>query len=160
MADNFFLKMPDFHVTFRDLLHAVNLRHWTDGFTSPPKEGLLRIFFALKNPTVSAGFEPANLGTKGQQATSRPPKPQFVSLPLTSSSTLTMQTLALTINYLVRRLWTREVPVDLWSAWTLGVSVVFWTDLPVSFSGICYCRVINVYNRSCFCLQVANYTMF
>jgi hypothetical protein len=23
-------------------------------------------FFALKNPTVSAGFEPANLGTKGQ----------------------------------------------------------------------------------------------
>jgi len=32
-------------------------------------------FFALKNPTVSAGFEPANLGTKGQHATSRPPKP-------------------------------------------------------------------------------------
>jgi hypothetical protein len=34
----------DFHVTFRDLLHAVNLRHGTDGFTSPPKEGALRIF--------------------------------------------------------------------------------------------------------------------
>ena len=67
--------MPDFHVTFRDLLHAVNLRHGTDGFTSPPKEGVLRIFFALKNPTASAGFEPANLGTKGQHATSRPPKP-------------------------------------------------------------------------------------
>ena len=32
-------------------------------------------FFALKNPTVSAGFEPANLGTKGQHATSRLPKP-------------------------------------------------------------------------------------
>ena len=30
---------------------------------------------ALKNPTASAGFEPANLGTKGQHATSRPPKP-------------------------------------------------------------------------------------
>jgi hypothetical protein len=50
---------------FRDLLHAANLRHGTDGFTSPPKEGVLRIFFALKNPTASAGFEPANLGTKG-----------------------------------------------------------------------------------------------
>ena len=36
----------------------------------------MRIFFALKNPTASAGFEPANLGTKGQHATSRPPKPQ------------------------------------------------------------------------------------
>ena len=32
-------------------------------------------FFALKNPTASAGFEPANLGTKGQHATSRRPKP-------------------------------------------------------------------------------------
>jgi hypothetical protein len=45
----------EFHVTFRDLLHAVKLRHGTDGFTS--------------------GCEPANLGTKGQHATSRPPKP-------------------------------------------------------------------------------------
>ena len=70
---NFCLKMPDFYVTFRDLLHAVNLRYGTNGFTSLPKEGVLRIFFALKNPTASAGFEPANLGTKGQHATSRPP---------------------------------------------------------------------------------------
>jgi hypothetical protein len=34
----------DFHVTFRDLLHAVKLRHGTDGFTSPLKKGVLRIF--------------------------------------------------------------------------------------------------------------------
>ena len=32
-------------------------------------------FSALKNPPASVGFEPANLGTKGQHATSRPPKP-------------------------------------------------------------------------------------
>ena len=32
-------------------------------------------FFRPKNPTASAGFEPANLGTKGQHATPRPPKP-------------------------------------------------------------------------------------
>ena len=30
---------------------------------------------ALKNPTASAGFEPANLSSKDQHATSRPPKP-------------------------------------------------------------------------------------
>jgi hypothetical protein len=59
----------------RDLLHAANLRHGTDGFTSPPKERHAEDFFALKNPTASARFEPANLGTKGQHATSRPPKP-------------------------------------------------------------------------------------
>ena len=52
MADEFRLKMPDFHVTFRDLLHAVNLRHGTDGFTSLPKEGVLRIFC----PEKSDGF--------------------------------------------------------------------------------------------------------
>jgi len=34
------------------LLHAVNLRHGTDGFTSPPKEGVLRIF----SPEKSDGF--------------------------------------------------------------------------------------------------------
>jgi len=64
----------------RDLLQAANLRHGTDGFTSSPKEGVLKIFFALKNPTASVGFEPANLGTKGQHATSRPPKPTHAQI--------------------------------------------------------------------------------
>jgi hypothetical protein len=37
-------------------------------------------FFTPKNPTASARFEPANLGTKGQHATSRPPKPLLLRL--------------------------------------------------------------------------------
>ena len=36
--------------------------------------------FVLKSPTASAGFEPANLGTKGQHATPRPPKPLDIQL--------------------------------------------------------------------------------
>jgi len=38
--------LPKFRLPrkFRDLLHGANLRHGTDGFTSPPKEGVLRIF--------------------------------------------------------------------------------------------------------------------
>jgi hypothetical protein len=32
-------------------------------------------FFALQNPTASAGFDPANLGTKDQYTNPRPPKP-------------------------------------------------------------------------------------
>jgi hypothetical protein len=54
----------DLHVTFRDLLHAVKLRHGTDGFASPPKESVLMIF-RPKNPTASAGREPANLENRG-----------------------------------------------------------------------------------------------
>ena len=86
MADEFCLKMPNFHVTFENLLHAVNLRHGTKGFTSLPKEGVLRIF--------SAGFEPANLGTKDQHATSRPPKPQVLRV-LRYASPVTLSTLQL-----------------------------------------------------------------
>ena len=41
---------------------------------------MLRIFSSFKNPTASAGFEPANLGTKGQHATPRPPKPLITDL--------------------------------------------------------------------------------
>jgi hypothetical protein len=58
----------------RFFLHAVNLRHGTDGFTSPPKEVVLRIFVTLKNPSSSARFEPANLGSRGKHATTRPPR--------------------------------------------------------------------------------------
>jgi hypothetical protein len=54
-------------LTFRDLLYAANR---SEGRRAED-------FFAFKNPTDSVGFEPANLGTKGQQATSRPPKPLF-----------------------------------------------------------------------------------
>ena len=43
----------------RDLLHAVKLRHGTDGFTSPPKEGVLRIFFLpLKIRRLWPGLNP------------------------------------------------------------------------------------------------------
>ena len=38
--------LPKFRLPlkFRDLLHAANLRQGTNGFTSSPKEGVLRIF--------------------------------------------------------------------------------------------------------------------
>ena len=49
-------------------------------------------FFVLKNPTASARFEPANLGTKGQHATSRPPKPLFQSV--------TFQLIIIQANYI------------------------------------------------------------
>jgi hypothetical protein len=66
-----------FH-TRKFLLHAVNLRHGTDGFTSPPKEVVgsrATDFITLKNPSSSsAGFEPANLGSSSKHATTRPPR--------------------------------------------------------------------------------------
>jgi hypothetical protein len=42
------------------------LTHGIDGFTSPPKEVVLRILVAVKTPSSSAGFEPANLGLNGK----------------------------------------------------------------------------------------------
>jgi hypothetical protein len=39
------------------------LRHGADDFTSPSKEVVLRIFIALKDPSLSAGVVPQNLGS-------------------------------------------------------------------------------------------------
>ena len=39
-------------------LHAVNLRHGTNGFISLPKEGVLRIFFVLKIRRLRPGLNP------------------------------------------------------------------------------------------------------
>jgi hypothetical protein len=65
----------DFHGTFRDLLRAANLRHRTHGFTSLPKEGVLRIFSPLKIRRLRPGLNPRTWGTRGQHANPRPPKP-------------------------------------------------------------------------------------
>ena len=56
MADEFCLKMPDFHVTFRYLLHAVNARRGINGFTSLPKEGMLRFFSPWKIRRLRPGL--------------------------------------------------------------------------------------------------------
>jgi hypothetical protein len=53
MADPILPTACDFHGKCRDLLHAVNLRHGTDGFNSPPKEGMLRIILAEKSDGFS-----------------------------------------------------------------------------------------------------------
>ena len=52
-----------------------------------PSEGRsAQEFFALKFPTALAGCEPANLGTKGQHATSRPLKKAYSVLTLSTYS--------------------------------------------------------------------------
>jgi hypothetical protein len=48
-----FAENGDFHVTFRFFYMCRKVRHGTDGFTSPPKEGVLRIF----SPEKSDGFD-------------------------------------------------------------------------------------------------------
>jgi hypothetical protein len=57
------------------LLHAVNLRHGADGFTSPPKEDALRIVFAGKIRRLRLGLNPRTWVPEASTLTSRPPKP-------------------------------------------------------------------------------------
>ena len=70
----------DLNVTFRYLLHAIKATTWNRRLYFPSEGRRAEDFFRPKNPTASAGFEPANLGTKGQHATSRPPKPLTCSI--------------------------------------------------------------------------------
>jgi hypothetical protein len=58
MADSILRTTCDFHGKCKDLLHATKLRHGTDGFTSPPKESMLRIFVARKIQRLQPGLNP------------------------------------------------------------------------------------------------------
>ena len=74
----FLLRNADFHVQSKVLLHAVNLQHGADGFTSPLKEGVLRIFLPLKIQRLWLGLNPWTW--VGQHATPRPLKPLLYGL--------------------------------------------------------------------------------
>jgi hypothetical protein len=62
----------DFHGKCRVLLHAAKLRHGTDDFTSPPKEGMLR-----------PGLNPRTWVPEASMLTTRPPKPLDTQLNMT-----------------------------------------------------------------------------
>jgi hypothetical protein len=73
-TDQFCLN-ADFHDTFRDLLHAANLRHGTHGFTSLPKEDVLRIFTPVKIRRLRLDLNPRTWVPEASTLTPRPPKP-------------------------------------------------------------------------------------
>jgi len=75
MADPILPTACDFHGKCRDLLHAANLRHGTDDFTSPPKEGMLRIFFARKIRRLQPGLNPRTRVPEASMLTTRPLEP-------------------------------------------------------------------------------------
>jgi hypothetical protein len=50
------------------------LRHRTSGFTSHPKEGVLRIFIALRNPSPRPGSNVVPLGPATSTLTTTPPR--------------------------------------------------------------------------------------
>ena len=68
----------DFHAYTFGSFTCRKYATWDKRLYFPSEGRRAEDFFALKDPTASAGFEPANLGTKGQHATTRPPKPLLV----------------------------------------------------------------------------------
>jgi hypothetical protein len=75
MADSILRTTLDFHGKCTDLLHAANLRHGTDGFTSPPKEGMLTIFVARKIRLLQPGLNTRTWVPEASMLTTRPLKP-------------------------------------------------------------------------------------
>ena len=71
--------------TFLDLRFFKSLKFQIrDPQLKVPPGGLwLRIFPSWKNPSTSAGFEPANFGSRGEHITPRPPRPTSKILPVT-----------------------------------------------------------------------------
>jgi hypothetical protein len=71
----FSLNMPEFHVSIQGPFKCRKSTTLDPQLYFPSEGSRTKELFALKNLTASAGFEPANFGSKGQHATSRQPKP-------------------------------------------------------------------------------------
>jgi hypothetical protein len=70
----------NFHVVVEIFYTCRRSTTWDRRLYFPSEGRRAEDFFTLKNPTALARFEPANLGTKGQHATCRPPKPLSVNI--------------------------------------------------------------------------------
>ena len=69
MAGNFDRKLRLPRIHFRVLLHAANLRHGTNGLTSLPKEGVLRIFSSWKIRRLRLALNPRTWVSKASTLT-------------------------------------------------------------------------------------------
>ena len=115
-------------------------------------------FSPIKNPTASAGFEPANLGTKGQHATPRPPKPlillyrgEFFKLHYDNKY---FKSTSAKDSFYTNKLKTRSF--ELWHSWhkwsiyVSGISIsVVRTDKKTGDS----CFVTSKFSLICECLE-------
>jgi hypothetical protein len=57
----------NFHVNCRVILHAANLRHGTDGFTSPPKEALVEFLGSSSLEILNQIMNPPFVMVTGQR---------------------------------------------------------------------------------------------
>jgi hypothetical protein len=72
-SENFAYQYPEYlkgYLTYRKILG-----HGASSFTYHPKEGVLRIFIALKNPSPRPGMNPRPLGSVECMLITTPPRP-------------------------------------------------------------------------------------
>jgi hypothetical protein len=67
------LRIPYLWYVNRSFTCRKILRHGTSGFTSNPKEGMVRIFIALKSASRQPGLTPRPLGPVSSTLTTIPP---------------------------------------------------------------------------------------
>jgi hypothetical protein len=91
MADPILPTACDFHVKCQDLLHDTNLQHGTYGFTSPPKEGVQRIFFTRNIRQLQPGLNPQTWVPEASVLTTRPLKSLYHFLVQLEHVTLSVQ---------------------------------------------------------------------
>jgi hypothetical protein len=79
------------------------LRHGTSGFTSHPKECVLRIFIVLKNPSHRPGLNPRPLGSVASTLTATPPRRLTMLVHMTLGSSWNSPTVGLMNSEISRR---------------------------------------------------------
>jgi hypothetical protein len=125
----------DFHYKLQGFVHAANLRHGTDGITSPPKEGMLRIFSSKKFRRLRPGSDPRTWVPEASMLTTRPPKP--LSLGMWSKCINTDGDFCFVINFKVKICKYGKLHIVFWvhSDWRCGRICLIATAL----TSICMC---------------------
>jgi hypothetical protein len=150
MAGQFSLKMR-LPRHCRVLLHAAKLRNGTDGFTSPPKEGTLRIFSRVQT-RLRPGLNPLTWVPEASMITTRPPKPRSALIMAVNRE---LQTCSFILNpFSYRSLYTGVCVRDLRPIAILAGHVqvdIMSTGRSYSLQGDC---TVNVFVSRCFSVRL------
>jgi hypothetical protein len=113
----------DFHGNCRVFLHAAKLRHETDGFTFPPKEGMLTWPpYSGQESRAKWVCHTAGLCMFGEKKTSRPHRGCAVNYSASSES--------------LHRLCYPDT--DTWRLWVIVINQQSWIDNKRWFSSLCF----------------------
>jgi hypothetical protein len=130
----------------RSLTYRKILRQGTSGFTSRHKEGVLRIFIALKNASPWLGSNPRHLGPVARALTTTPPRKSETRTPTSTEAQWLRVFEDITLNLRTQK---KQKDEDNFVMWRVIPCRLFFTASP-SGPLVCYSSRLTPENLNTF----------